>query len=101
MLKIRLPATAENDLEKIWLYTLAEWGGNQAQQYISFIEQGLHLPLDNPHLGKLRPDIKEGYRALQVEKHLIFYLVSDMYIDVLAIPHICMDVKNHMISSVK
>jgi len=25
---------AENDLEQIWLYTLQEWGGGQADKYI-------------------------------------------------------------------
>lgn len=93
MLKIRLSKTAENDLENIWRYTLVNWSENQAQKYISLIEQGLHLLLDNPFLGKLRPDIKAWYRAFQIEKHLVFYLVSDNYIDVLAIPHIRMDVK--------
>ncbi len=61
------------------------------------IEQSLHLLLDNPYLGQARPEIKQSYRSLQVEKHLIFYQISEIYIDILAIVHVRMDLKNHPI----
>lgn len=72
MLKIRLSETAETDIEEIWRYKLSIWGLNQAEKYTTQIEQSLHLLLDNPYLGQARPEIKQGYRSLQVEKHLIF-----------------------------
>jgi toxin ParE1/3/4 len=97
MLKIRLSETAESDLEAIWRYTFSTWGLNQAQKYIGLIEHSLHLLLDNPDLGQARPDIKEGYRSLPVEKHLIFYQIGERYIDIVAIVHVRMDLKNHPI----
>jgi len=97
MLKIRLSETAETDLDDIWRYTLSTWNLNQAQKYMSLIEQSLHLLLDNPHLGQARPEIMQGCRCLQVERHLIFYQVSELYIDVLAIPHVRMNVRNYLI----
>lgn len=95
MLKIRLALTAENDLENIWNYTITEWSEQQTDKYLSLIEQGFSQLLDNPYLGKARPDIKKGYRALQVQKHLIFYRVGAEYIDILGVPHIRMDAKRH------
>lgn len=95
MLKIKLALTAENDLENIWSYTVTEWGMEQADKYLGLIEQGFFQLLGNPYLGKARPDIKKGYRVLQVQKHLIFYLVGAEYIDILGVPHIRMDAKRH------
>lgn len=63
---------------------------------MALIEKGAVLILDNPYIGKTRPDVKAGYRALQVEKHLIFYLVGAEFIDVLGIPHERMDAKRHL-----
>jgi toxin ParE1/3/4 len=95
MLKIRLAHAAETDLEAIWIYSLAEWGEGQADKYVGLIEQGFYDLLDNPYLGKARPDVKTDYRALQVQKHLIFYRVGERHIDIIGIPHIRMDTKQY------
>lgn len=100
MLKIRLTLTAEHDLETIWRYTVSEWGLEQAEIYLALIEKSAHLLLDNPYIGQARPDVKTGYRALSVEKHLIFYRVSGEYIDVLGIPHERMDAKRHLANAI-
>ena len=97
MLKIRLARSAESDLEEIWHYTISNWGLRQAEKYVALIEEKLSQLVENPHLGKARPDVKEGYRALQVEKHLIFYRINSEYVDVLGLPHLRMDAKNHLI----
>lgn len=95
MLRIRLALTAEQDLENIWIYTITEWGEEQASKYVALIEQGFSQLLDNPYIGKARPDIKKVYRALQVQKHLIFYRVGTEYIDIMGVPHIRMDAKQY------
>lgn len=95
MIKIRLALRAERDLEDIWMYTISEWGEDQADKYIGLIEKGFSQLLDHPYLGKERPDIKEGYRALQVQKHLIVYRVGEDVIDIVGIPHIRMDVQQY------
>lgn len=95
MPKIRLTQTAQRDLENIGIYTITEWGEEQANNYIGLIEQGFSQLLDNPSIGKARPDIKKGYRVLQVQKHLIFYRVGTEYIDIIGVPHVRMDAKRH------
>lgn len=96
MPRIRLSLTAEHDLEAIWRYTVSEWGPEQAEKHLALIEKGAHLLLENPYIGQARPDVKAGYRVLPVEKHLIFYRVSEEYIDVLGIPYERMDAKRHL-----
>lgn len=95
MHKIRLSKAAEHDLENIWDYTLSTWGEAQATLYLAQIEKGFLELLDNPYIGKARPDIKNGYRALLIEKHIVFYVITDAYIDILGIPHARMDIKQH------
>lgn len=97
MRKIRLTQSAQRDIESIWEYTFSEWGAEQAEKYIALIEKGLCQLLDNPDLGKVRPDINQNYRALQVQKHLIFYSQTGNTINVLGIPHARMDAKLHML----
>ncbi len=91
MLKIRLTQAAEQQLEDIWFYTLNEWGEVQAVQYVSMIEQGISQLLDNPYIGKARPEIKKDLRSLQIQKHLVFYRVSTECIDIIGILHSRMD----------
>lgn len=93
MLRIRLALSAERDLENIWMYTITEWGEEQANKYVGLLEQGFSQVLDNPYIGKPRLDVKIGYRALAVQKHLIFYRVGTEYIDILGIPHCRMDIR--------
>jgi toxin ParE1/3/4 len=63
----------------------------QAGQYVSMIEQGIMQLLDNPYIGKARPEIKKDLRSLQIQKHLIFYRVSKESIDIIGILHCRMD----------
>jgi toxin ParE1/3/4 len=66
-------------------------GEAQASQYVSMIEQGIMQLLDNPYIGKARPEIKKDLRTLQIQKHLIFYRVDTEYIDIIGILHSRMD----------
>lgn len=36
------------------------------------LEKGFSHLLENPYVGKARPDVKEGYRALQIENTSFF-----------------------------
>lgn len=80
MLKIRLTQAAKDDLEDIWVYTISEWGEDQADKYVALIEKGFSQVLENPYIGKARLDVKKGYRVLRVQKHIIFYRVGPEFI---------------------
>ncbi|MDD5579426.1 MAG: type II toxin-antitoxin system RelE/ParE family toxin [Methylobacter sp.] len=91
MRDIRLTRAAEQDLEDIWIYTLSEWGEVQANKYLALIQDCFGQLIDNPAIGKARPDIKMGYRALQVQQHIIFYRLEPEFIAVIGILHMRME----------
>jgi len=51
-------------------------GEHQADKYVAMLEKGFSHLLENPYVGKASPDVKEGYRALQIEKHIIFTVLG-------------------------
>lgn len=83
------------DLEEIWLYTLNEWNAVQADAYVVAILDCIEWLAEQPTAGKPRDDIKHGYFCFPVGRHLIFYMVSDDFVDVIGIPHQSMDVIAH------
>lgn len=95
MMKLRLSHIAEQQLEDIWFYTLSEWGENQAIDYVGKLEQGIRQLLEHPYLGKARPEIQQELRGLPIQKHLIFYRVSDEFVDIIGILHSRVDVDSH------
>jgi toxin ParE1/3/4 len=87
---------AENDLEEIWLYTLQEWGVEQADKYIQALLSRFIWLSENPLIGKPRPDIKPGYYSFPEGRHVIFYTLASYGIDVIGILHQSMDVSGHL-----
>ena len=92
----RLRSLAQSDLELIWLYTLDQWGRDQANSYLESIINRFQWLVDNPSLGKHRDDIKEGYYCFPEGMHLIFYKIKEDHIDIIGIPHQNMDLINYL-----
>lgn len=87
---------AEKDLEEIWLYTFHEWGVDQADKYIRALLSRFNWLSENPLIGKPRLDIKTGYYSFPEGSHVIFYTLTHYGIDIIGIPHQCMDVIVHL-----
>lgn len=92
--QIILSPRAQADLQNVHAYTLSTYGPGQAGKYLSLLEKGIHQLLDNPEIGRKRDDIKSGYRALSIEKHIIFYKIKETDIQILGVVHSRMDVTN-------
>ena len=88
----RLTPAAKSDLLEIWNYTVETWGEKQAEKYLQDIEVKLEKLAANPELGKRRSEISPGYYSFPGEKHIIFYLQSGNYIDIIGILHRRMDI---------
>lgn len=96
MHKYRLTPSAKSDLIEIWEYTVETWSEAQAEKYLQDIEDKLHLLAADPELGKHRPEIAAGYFSFPVQKHIIFYLISDNHIDIIGILHGKMDIDKNL-----
>ena len=95
MRKIRLHARAESDLIGIWEYTFREWDAAQADQYLDELDRGMQALSANPDLGVKRDYVREGYRALFVNRHAIYYIVTATTIHIVRVLHGQMDPDRH------
>jgi toxin ParE1/3/4 len=95
-LEIHKRNRARDDLLGIWLYTAERWGAEQADAYLDRLEAGISRLRDNPLAGTDFNNVREGYRRLAVERHRVFYLVSNERIEIVRILHERMDVEPHL-----
>lgn len=96
MANYRLTSAAKSDLLGIWEYTVKIWGKKQAEKYLLDIESQLEQLATNPELGRKRPEIKPGYHSFPVEQHVIFYMKSNLHIDIIGILHKRMDIDKNL-----
>jgi toxin ParE1/3/4 len=91
----RLSPLAEDDLYKIISTTINSWGNEQAKEYAQNIDAALIKLAQYPDFGRERNEIYKGAKSFPVEKHIVFYQVSDNGIDVARILHQRMDPSKH------
>jgi toxin ParE1/3/4 len=72
-------------------YTLKTWGRKQRNGYLRALDRRFRWLAEHPHLGKPRPDIKQGYHSYPQGVHVIYYLVRGGGIDIIGVLHSRMD----------
>ncbi len=95
MSNYRLSPLAEEDLFKIISTTIEFWGSAQAKVYAQTIDAALLKLAQYPDFGRERNDVYNSAKSFPVEKHIVFYQVSDDGIDVARILHQRMDPSKH------
>ena len=90
--EFRLTPRAAADLDEIADYTMEEWGSAQMGDYLRSLNQRCEWLAQNPLAGRERNDVHPGYRSYPEGSHVIFYIVSDEYVDIIGIPHRAMDI---------
>lgn len=83
MRKVLKQALAEADLVDVWIYTHDRWGDAQADRYFDDLETGINRLGRNPALGRSCDQIRQGYRVLRVNRHLVFYTHDELAVRVL------------------
>jgi len=96
MYKLHKSIQAEEDLTDIWIYTLQEWGVDQADRYIDELEAGLARLESNPKLGRSREQLRRGYFSLRLNEHVAFYVVTASVIRIVRVLHSRMDPDRHL-----
>jgi len=91
----KLSPLAEDDLYKIISTTINSWGNEQAKEYAQNIDAALIKLAQYPDFGRERNEVYNGAKSFPVEKHIVFYQVSDNGIDVARILHQRMDPSKH------
>ena len=69
----RLSALAEQDLEEIWSYVAEDASPETADRLIDAIFDRFELLVEQPRMGRNRPEVGEGVRSFVVESYVIYY----------------------------
>jgi len=96
MAEYRLSPAAERDLEGIWKYTRAEWGIEQAERYTDLLTAAFQVLAESPKSAPTCDHIRPGYRRRNVERHMIYFRVTDYGIAIIPVLHERMDAPHHL-----
>jgi toxin ParE1/3/4 len=91
MCSIHVHVSAESDLIDTWRYSFEEWGEVRADKYLDELELA-----ENPEVGMKRDYVREGYRALFVGNHAVYYMVTPAAIHIIRALHGRMDPDRHL-----
>lgn len=96
MAEYRLTPAAEHDLGEIWLYTVRQWGVEQAIRYTDLLTGTFAELANSPKAAPACDHIRPGYRRRTVERHVIYFRVTSYGIAIVRILHDRMDVARHL-----
>ena len=96
MAEYRLTPAAEGDLEAIWIYTVRQWGVEQAERYIDLLTAAFTELACSPMTAPSCNHIRQGYRRRRVEQHMVYFRITDYGIVVVRVLHGRMDAPRHL-----
>lgn len=91
----RLSRLAAEDFAGIYVYSLTNFGVQQADAYTEGLESVFQLLAATPLLGRERPDIAAAVRCHEHGRHVIFYRAQTRGIIVVRILHLSMEPLKH------
>lgn len=95
-MKLRLSPSALQDLDRIYEYTLSQWGADQARRYLKAIWDQLETVTTDPERHRIRSDIYPDCRIAYEGRHAIVYRVRDGRAEIGRVLHGSMDLKRHL-----
>jgi len=92
----RLTPEAERDMEAIWLYTIEEWGLEQANRYTDELTAAFAQLAASTKTGTPCDRIRKGYRRSRVGRHAIYFQLTEYGIAVVRVLHDRMLATRHL-----
>lgn len=92
---VKSPA-AETDLENIWLYSFEKWGEERGDRYHDELFKGMNRLIDHPMSGQSREQVRQGYRSIQINRHVVYYRLDGEIIDIVRVLHERMIPQKHL-----
>lgn len=83
----RLAPKARGDMEAVWLYSLSEWGAEQADRYIDDLTAAFEFLADSPKAGVYCENIRAEYRKYTVLRHVLYYRETKYGIEIIRVLH--------------
>ncbi len=94
--EFKLAPRARKDMEAVWLYSLTEWGAEQADRYIDDLTAAFELLTNNPKTGRPCEMIRARYRKYPVIRHVVYYRETSYGIKIMRVLHDRMLVSRHL-----
>tara|TARA_R110001592_G_scaffold52649_9_gene161402 strand:- start:135019 stop:135312 length:294 start_codon:yes stop_codon:yes gene_type:complete len=91
----KLSNLAVEDFTAIYEYTLLNFGATQADTYTENLESTFYLLYSTPLMGYECPEIAEGVRRHDHQRHAIFYRPLDNEVFIIRILHQQMEPMKH------
>lgn len=95
-LVLRFTPKALADLDGIWGYTCQQWSFEQARKYHNEIIDALDKLRHGQASWQTAEHVRHGYLKYRVGAHVVFFTVSNGFLDVVRILHARMDVNRHI-----
>ena len=86
-----LSPQAQKSLKEIYRYSITTFGPDQARRYLAQLRDRMQWLAEQPHFGKQRDDIKQGYYSYFEGSHTIYYRLKPPHIEVIDVLHQRMD----------
>ncbi|MEQ1549098.1 MAG: type II toxin-antitoxin system RelE/ParE family toxin [Chakrabartia sp.] len=96
MAEYRLSPSAQGDLDRIFDYTVAQWGLQQALRYTDLIEAACTELAKAPQQAPTCANIRPNYRRRSIEHHIIYFRQTSYGIAIIRILHQRMDALRHL-----
>ena len=96
-MKYEISVKANEDIDKIWLYTYENWSLELADRYYNLIMDEIEYISKKFESGKSMEHLRKGYRSSKVKSHIIFYKKSEKNIvEIIRVLHSRMDFENRL-----
>jgi len=96
MVEYRLAPAAERDLEVIWAYTVQQWSLEQAHRYIDILTAAFAALAQSPKTAQACDHIRPGYRCSRVERHMVYFRITEYGIAIIRVLHDRMDALRYL-----
>jgi len=96
MAEYRLAPAAERDLEVIWAYTVQQWSVEQAHRYLDILAAAFADLARSPKTAQACDHIRAGYRCSRVERHRVYFRITDYGIAIIRVLHDRMDALRYL-----
>lgn len=82
---------AETDIVEIWDY-IADDNFEAADRWVDQLDEKLRLLAMQPLMGRTRDELERGVRSFPFGRYVIFYMPTDVGIDVVRVLHGARDI---------
>ena len=62
------------------------------ESYLHGLRDRFNWLAENPEAGRVRNEVREGYRSFREGQHIVFHVIQSDAIAIIGIPHQAMDI---------